>query len=271
MYSRCTPARRARVGQILDILSKHNPARLARPRRRNALDLLVLAFLSQNTNMVNSRSGYKQLHRALPTWTAVMNAPVDEVQRHISICGLARMRARRLQNLFHAIKANHGKLSLDSLKDMTPDDAYAHLLTYHGVGPKTAAYCLLFAFDMPLFPVDHGIWRIARRLKLVRPKAPEPETTKALSRLCAPGQHYPLHVLLFDLAKSHCRPKNPRCRDCPLLPICPTGQSRNRHRPTDPATLPSKKTRALILSRYASAGIPVNTRGDDGDLHRRRR
>jgi endonuclease-3 len=263
MPSRCTPARRARVTQVLDILTRHNPARVTRPRRRNALDLLVLAFLSQNTNMANSRSGYRQLRRAFPTWTAVLNAPVDQVQRHISICGLARMRARRLQSLLLAIKSHHGKLSLDSLKTMTPDDAYAHLLTYHGIGPKTAAYCLLFAFDMPLFPVDHGIWRMARRLKLVRPKASEPETTQALSRLCAPGQHYPLHVLLFDHAKSHCRPKNPTCRDCPLLPRCPTGQSRHRHRPASPANLPPKKTRARILSGYASAGIPLNGRDDD--------
>src|SRR6476620_11280762 len=115
---------------------------------------------------------------------------------------------------------------------------------------------------MPIFPVDHGIWRMARRLRLVCAKAPEPETTRALTRLCDPGQHYPLHVLLFTHAKSHCRPRNPKCRDCPLLQCCPTGQSRNRHRPDAAATLPPKKTREKILARFASAGVPMNGRTD---------
>jgi endonuclease-3 len=263
MYSRCTPARRARLAEVLTRLTAHNPAPVARPRRWSALDLLVLALLSQNTNMSNSRAGFKQLRRAFPTWSAVMTAAVDDVQRHIAICGLARMRARRLQALLRRVKSDQRKLSLQSLKDMAPDDAYDYLLSFHGIGPKTAAYTLLFAFDMPLFPVDHGIWRTARRLHLVRPKAPEPETTRALTRLCSPGQHYPLHVLLFAHAKSHCRPRNPKCRTCPLLTYCPTGQSRLRHRPTEPATLPPKKSRARILAAFASAGIPVNGRDDE--------
>ena len=244
------------------LLGEHNPNRLARPRVRRALDLLVLAMLSQNTNMANSRSGFKQLRRAFPTWAGVMNAPIDQVQRHIAVCGLARMRARRLQELLRKIKTQHRRLDLEFLRDWEPERAFEYLLGFHGIGPKTAAYTLLFAFDMPVLPVDHGIWRMARRLRLVRAKAPEPETTRALTRLCAAGQHYPLHVLMFEHAKSHCRPRNPKCRECPLLGCCPTGKARDRHRPTEPATLPPKKVRVAILARYVSAGIPMNPTED---------
>src|SRR4051812_25247593 len=63
------------------------------------LDMLIEAMLSQNTNMINAQRGYRMLRRRFKSWTAVMNADVGEVQREIAICGLARMRARRLQAL----------------------------------------------------------------------------------------------------------------------------------------------------------------------------
>src|SRR5690349_6287884 len=56
------------------------------------LDVLIYCMLSQNTNMANARSGYRQLRRAFRSWREVMNADVRDVQRNIAVCGLARMR-----------------------------------------------------------------------------------------------------------------------------------------------------------------------------------
>src|SRR5678815_876965 len=66
-------------------------------REGSGLDTLIEAMLSQNTNMANASRGFKQLRRQFPTWSKVLAAPVHELQRCIAICGLARMRARRLQ------------------------------------------------------------------------------------------------------------------------------------------------------------------------------
>src|SRR5688500_523113 len=65
--------------------------------RGAGLDTLVEAMLAQNTNMANATRGYRMLRRRFRTWTQVMDADVRDVQREIAICGLARMRARRLQ------------------------------------------------------------------------------------------------------------------------------------------------------------------------------
>src|SRR3954467_11488974 len=98
MLSRRTELKRLKLRRILTLLTKlHGPRPLA-PRGR-ALDILVFSMLTQNTNMANARSGYRQVRRAFGSWAKVMNADVGEVQRHIAVCGLARMRARRLQNL----------------------------------------------------------------------------------------------------------------------------------------------------------------------------
>jgi endonuclease-3 len=234
-------------------------------RRGSGLDVLVEAMLSQNTNMANSRRGYRQLRRAYPTWPKVLAAPVEQVQRQIAICGLARQRARRLQALLARIKLDHpggrGKLDLDWLAQRSPADAAAYLRSFHGIGPKTAAYTLLFGFDMPVLPVDNGILRVARRLRLVRPNTGSDGAEQALAPRVPRGGHYAAHVLMFRHAKVRCRPKNPLCDQCLLLRMCPHGQRWVKHRPPE-AGVEVLEPRPKQLARFVSAGIVKNVNTD---------
>jgi endonuclease III len=244
--------RAARVRRI-DRLLERMHGRQVREHTGTGLDMLVEAMLAQNTNLSNALAGYKQLKRAFPTWNKVLAASVADVQRHIAICGLARMRARRLQALLRRLKDEHGKLSIDFLANMDVRSAEEHLLSFHGIGPKTAGYTLLFAFGMPIFPVDNGILRVARRLRLVRLIARDAEAGKVLAQLTPPKRIYSLHVLMFTHSKKLCRPKNPKCDECLLLDLCPHGQRRMKHRPPDPIV--RVNGRPVIRSHYASAGI----------------
>ena len=232
--------------------------RLAWVPRGSGLDVLVEAMLSQNTNMANSRRGYRQLRRELPTWPKVLAAPVEHVQRQIAICGLARQRARRLQVLLAKIKADHpggrGKLNLDWLADRPVAEAAAYLRSFHGVGPKSAAFTLLFGFNRPVLPVDNGILRVARRLRLVRANAEADEAEQALAPLVPRGSHYAAHVLLFRHAKVRCRPKNPKCDQCLLLRLCPHGRRWVKHGPPD-ASGDVAPPRPKRPAGFASAGL----------------
>ena len=214
-------------------------------------------MLAQNTNMANARNGYRQLRRAFASWNQVMDAPIERVQRCIAVCGLARMRARRLQSMLRVIKSREGKLDLQFLGERTPADAYEYLTSLFGIGPKTAACTLLFAFAMPLFPVDKGIHRMCRRLKLVRIQAGDSECERTMEAALAPTPQrvYPLHVLMFRHAKAFCRPRNPKCRACKLVDVCPSGQLRVRHRRAAAIDGPPKRVRPIVLSARASAGL----------------
>jgi endonuclease-3 len=233
--------------------------RVTPPRtyRGAGLDHLIEAMLSQNTNGINATRGYRMLRRRFRSWAQVLAAPVHEVQREIAICGLARMRARRLQSLLATIKQQRGSLSIDFLAKESTDAAFDYLMSFHGIGPKTAAFTLLFAFGHPVLPVDNGILRVVRRLRLVRPKARDLEAERTLSPLISTGRHYETHVLLFRHAKQCCRPKNPKCDDCKLLALCPHGQRVIKHRPSskhDDFT-PLLRRRAKRLAGFISAGI----------------
>jgi endonuclease-3 len=260
------PRLRERIAKILPLLEASHEPITPREKRGRCIDVLVACMLTQNTNMANARSGYKQLRRAFSSWTAVMEAPVEAVRRCIAVCGLARMRARRLQSMLRVIKAREGKLDLQFLGERTPADAYAYLTSFFGIGPKTAACTLLFAFGMPLFPVDKGIHRMCRRLKLVRGKAGEAECERTMEAALAstPARVYPLHVLMFRHAKAFCRPRNPKCRACKLVEVCPSGQLCVRHRQERSIDAPpARRPRPIILSGRASAGL---IKHGDGEL-----
>jgi endonuclease-3 len=219
------------------------------------LDMLVEAMLSQNTNVRNAERGYRMLRRRFDSWTKVMNAPLADVQREIAICGLARMRARRLQDLLRRIKSERGALNIDHLANEPMDAAFEYLMSFHGIGPKSAAFTLLFAFHRPIVPVDNGVLRVLRRLRLVRPEARDLECERTISPLVSKGAHYAIHVLLFRHAKERCRPKNPQCDDCDLLLLCPHGQRVIRHRPPQALELPPTRPEPRRLALYVSAGI----------------
>ena len=261
--TRPTPAKARRLADVLRRLeSEYGPHEWS-PRGR-PLDVLVSVVLSQNTSWTNAKEGFRRLKRDLPTWEKVLAAPVAEVQRPIGVCGLGRMRAFRLQAMLRRIKAERGRLSLAFVGRMPVGEAAAYLSGFHGVGPKTVACTLLFAFGMPVFPVDNGILRVVRRLGVVRAKIKDAEAAAIVERATTPAMRYPLHVLTYRLAKDACRPKNPKCEDVRAarrLPDRPSGAAKH----ATAAGAGVRATRPRRISRFISAGLLR-----DGDASTRR-
>jgi endonuclease-3 len=192
--------------------------------------VLVDTILSQNTSAANSDAGFRQLRRRFRSWNRVADAPVEEVERHIRVSGLSNQKAPRIQSILRTIRDQRGTIDLQFLKEMPDEEAYAYLRSFPGVGPKTAACTLLFAFNKALFPVDTHIHRIARRLGLVGPKATAEQTHDLLTPRIEPKDRYELHVLLIEHGRKTCKAINPRCDACVLLKTCPFGQQRTDSR-----------------------------------------
>ncbi|HSI34004.1 MAG TPA: hypothetical protein VK986_10495, partial [Tepidisphaeraceae bacterium] len=104
MLKRDMEKRRKLRGVLRGLVRMYGAVDEHRRRRGAGLDTLVEAMLAQNTNMANATAGYRMLRRRFATWAEVMAAPVGDVQREIAVCGLARMRARRLQDLLRKIE-----------------------------------------------------------------------------------------------------------------------------------------------------------------------
>jgi endonuclease-3 len=184
------------------------------------VDELVNTILSQNTSDVNRDKAYEALKKRFPTWQAVMDAPEAEVVETIRPAGLANQKGPRIQKALRQVVAETGDLSLDFLSELTLDAAKVWLTDIKGVGPKTAAIVLLFAFGRPAFPVDTHVHRVSGRLGLIGPKVTADKAHEILENIPYPETFYTFHLNLIRHGREVCTARSPKCPLCVLRDCC---------------------------------------------------
>ncbi len=210
-------AKTARAAKILEnYLGIPTPAK----RKTDPLDMLIATLLSQNTNDRNSHQAYQNLRKTFPTWEDVLQAPTKKLADVIRVGGMANQKSARIKNILKSIKKQYGKFNLNFLKKMDNDQVYQTLLSFKGVGLKTAACVLVFSFGRDVFPVDTHIHRICNRLGLVLGcKTPE-KTFHAMQEIVPEGKAYSFHTNLIRFGRKVCKAQNPLCGICPLFKQC---------------------------------------------------
>jgi endonuclease-3 len=214
-----------RIENIIDTLKVH----FGTPERKNPKDPLselIFTIFSQNTNDQNRDRAYARLLSRFPRWEDVMRADPSTVEDAIRVGGLGHQKSRCIQAILKELYAERGDLSLDFLDELSADEAKAKLLTYVGVGLKTASIVLLFSLGKPAFPVDTHIFRVGKRLGLIPENADERAAHGIMEELIPEDEYYSFHINLITLGRSLCRPRNPRCDQCPLARYCPFGETR---------------------------------------------
>ncbi len=189
------------------------------------VDELVSTILSQSTSDVNRDKGFFALKERYPDWKSVMKAPEAEIVETIRPAGLANQKGPRIQAALRHLVEEAGEITLDFLDEMSLDEATRWLTRIKGVGPKTAAIILLFAFGRPTFPVDTHVHRITRRLGLIGPKVTADKAHIILQNIGRPETFYSLHLNLIRHGREICQARKPKCELCPLQAQCDTYQS----------------------------------------------
>jgi endonuclease-3 len=181
---------------------------------------LVRTILSQNTNDRNRDVAYERLRAALPTWVAVRDAPVEEVEEAIRPGGLAPSKAPRIQAVLRELPTEGDRPTLDWLAEADRDEAISFLLELPGVGRKTVACVMIFALGRPEIPVDTHVYRVGGRLGLFPERASFELAHDEMLAITDPEDAYELHVNLITHGRRVCRPK-PHCERCELRRMCP--------------------------------------------------
>jgi endonuclease III len=203
---------------------------------------LVLTVLSQSTNDRNRDVAYLRLRARLPTWEEVRDAPIEVVEEAIRPGGISKVKSRRIQSILRAISEDRSEirggtqpkglgrgvggtpdeLSLDWLPGAPIEEARDYLTSLPGVGRKTAACVLLFAFGLHEVPVDTHVSRVGMRLELLCPGAPFEELHDQMLALTPPGEELELHVNLLRHGRRTCHARSPACGECALARMCPS-------------------------------------------------
>ncbi|MBA3307620.1 MAG: endonuclease III [Chloroflexi bacterium] len=208
---------------------------------------LVLTILSQNSADINAEKAFDALRAhfpsvsaaleasrvnrpgwggtgieggAPPDWSAVENAPIEELIDVIRPGGLAPQKAPRIQASLRALREARGDYSLEFLGELPPMEAVAWLTAIGGIGRKTASVVLLFCFGTPLMPVDRHVERVAKRIGLVPPKVDLLLAHDMFLHLLEPDQMYEGHVNLITHGRQTCHARKPACHRCAVAPRC---------------------------------------------------
>ncbi len=224
-----TPPSRARVRRIRDRLRAVYGIPTMGPHGRPIAEL-ILTVLSQSTNDRNRDVAYLRLRARLPSWEAVRDAPVADVEAAIRPGGISKVKSARIQAILRAIDDAPARgssepspgLSLDWLAEAPVPEARDYLTSLPGVGRKTAACVLLFAYGMRDVPVDTHVSRVATRLELMRAGAPFEELHDAMLALTPAGEELELHVNLLRHGRRTCHARSPACPRCALARMCPS-------------------------------------------------
>jgi endonuclease III len=209
---------RARVRRIRDRLREVYGRPIAPPHGQ-ALDELILTVLSQSTNDRNRDVAFLRLRDRFGSWAAVRDAPNAEVEAAIRPGGISKVKSVRIQAILRELDGD----DLSDLRDAPVAEGRARLTALPGVGRKTAACVLLFAFGQRDVPVDTHVSRVGTRLGWFREKAPFEELHDAMLELTPRGQELELHVNLLRHGRRTCHARRPQCDECALLRMCPTG------------------------------------------------
>ena len=194
---------------------------------------IVSSLLSHRTKNKDSGAAFKALRERYPTWEAVMDAPTAEIQATIHHATWPEQKAPRIQATLRWILEQRGDLSLEFLGAMSPEAARAWLERIPGVGPKTSAAVLVFSrLRMRALPVDSHHHRVAQRLGLISSKLDVGPSHAVLEAMLPEDwdaqQVYDNHEVMMFLGQRICTHHAPKCPECPLLDLCPTGTARTQ-------------------------------------------
>jgi endonuclease-3 len=162
----------------------------------------------------------------VPRLFTLANNPVDMLQLKPEVIEAAIYPVGFYRNKARTILAISRRL-VDEFDGEVPADLDT-LLTFNGVGRKTANLVITAGFGLPGICVDIHVHRISNRWGYVKTKTPE-QTEMALREKLSSSYWLEYNKLLVTLGQTICHPTSPWCSRCPLIEICPKiGVTRRR-------------------------------------------
>ena len=152
----------------------------------------------------------KRLFELADTPQAMVRLDPQTIEQAIYPVGFYRTKAPQILEISQRL--------LDEFDGRVPDDIET-LLTFHGVGRKTANLVRSEGYGLPAICVDTHVHRISNRWGYVKTKDPN-ETEMALRRKLPKAFWIEYNPSLVALGQYVCKPTSPICSQCPVSDFC---------------------------------------------------
>lgn len=177
---------------------------------RDPFHVLISTVLSQRTKDENTFNASEVLFSRYDTPLEIASAPLQELEELVRPAGFPRAKATAIKEIARIVHEHHS--------DEVPRDIDI-LLTFPMVGRKTANCVLAYAFGEDAICVDTHVHRISNRLGLVSTKDAD-HTEMALREVFPRRAWRDINRLLVVFGQEICRPRNPKCEECPVSSSC---------------------------------------------------
>lgn len=188
------PTRQDRADYVDRRLEELYPAPAIPLDHRDAFILLVAVLLSAQCTDRRVNEVTPHLFALGDTPEALARVPVETIQQVIRPCGLSPQKAKAIAGLCRLLIDRHG--------GQVPR-SFLELEELPGVGHKTASVVMAQAFEVPAFPVDTHIHRVAQRWRLTNGRGVV-QTEADLKKLFPESHWIKLHLRMIYYGREHC-------------------------------------------------------------------
>lgn len=186
---------------------------------RDPFKILIACLLSLRTRDSTTAEASQRLFALAPDPARMLRLTRKRIEKAIYPVGFYRVKAGQIQNICRRLLEEHGGRVPDSIEA---------LMTFPGVGRKTANLVVTVGYGRPGICVDIHVHRISNRWGYVKTAKPD-ETEQALRRKL-PAQYWiTYNDLLVPFGQNVCQPVSPFCSRCKLTRYCErVGVTRSR-------------------------------------------
>jgi endonuclease-3 len=185
-------------------------SRIAR-ERRDPFRVLVSTVISLRTKDEVTEEASRRLFSLADTPETLLKLDVRKIRKAIYPAGFYKTKARNLKDISRRLVERY---------DSRVPDTVEELLTFKGVGRKTATLVVSLGYGKAAVCVDTHVHRISNRLGLVETSNPT-ETEFALMDVLPRRYWIGYNELMVRFGQQVCKPVSPHCTDCPLRKSCP--------------------------------------------------
>src|SRR2546429_3858 len=190
-------------------------------KTRDPYRVLVSEFMLQQTQVSRVAEYYPRFLERFPDLDSLARARPRAVREAWDGLGYYA-RASNLHALAKQVSGAGGQV---------PDDP-GELAKLPGVGPYTAGAVASFAYEKPVPAVDTNVARVIRRVFFAS-RIPHPASRQIweLTRVLVPKtgkRAWKFNQAIMELGALVCKARAPKCRECPVQPVCKTGRRLGR-------------------------------------------
>ena len=195
--------RARKIQEILEELYPETPVPLD---HKDPYTLLIAVLLSAQCTDARVNQVTPRLFAMADTPQKMVKQQVEEIRAAIKPCGLSPTKSKNIYNLSQQL--------LD-LHDGNVPASFKELEALPGVGHKTASVVMAQAFEVPAFPVDTHIFRLARRWDLSRGKNVT-RVESDLKKVFPKALWNKLHLQIIFFGREYCPARGHVPDKCPV-------------------------------------------------------